>query len=195
MRRISVTMNISLDGVVQGLGRPDEDTRDGFAQGGWGLRHQDDDLAREMGAGMAEPGDLLLGRRTWTDFAGFWPHQPDNPVTRHLNATTKYVPSRTLSDVDSWSNSVLLAGDAVETVRALKADGDRAVHIVGSAALVRSLHVARLIDAYQFVVHPLTLGAGARLFDKGMPPTDFALERCVPTSAGVVIASYRRIAA
>lgn len=109
MRTISVTMSTTLDGVVQGLGRVDEDTRDGFDLGGWGPAYTDDVMTREMGAGMARPGELLLGRRTWADFAGYWPHQPTNPVTDHLNAVTKHVVSHSLADVDRWQNSVLLS--------------------------------------------------------------------------------------
>ena len=117
MRSITVTIWVSLDGVVQGLGRPDEDTLGGFTHGGWGRRYDDEVLGREMAKGMATPGDMLFGRRTWQDFLTAWGQSSeDNPFTTHLNAATKYVVSRSLEDVDAWPNSILLRGDAVETV-------------------------------------------------------------------------------
>lgn len=192
MRTIIVTMSTSLDGVVQGLGRADEDTRDGFDLGGWGPAYHDDVMNREMGAGMAEPGDLLLGRRTWEDFAGYWPHQPANPVTDHLDAVTKHVVSTSLTDVDRWQNSLLLSGDGVASVSALKASPGPDLSIIGSAALVRSLHAAQLIDVYTLLIHPLVLGRGRRMFDETSPLTGLTLERTVTTTTGVVIATYRR---
>src|SRR5689334_2799634 len=122
MRTISVTMSMTLDGVVQGLGRPDEDTRGGFSHGGWGTHYTDDVMMAEMAKGMTAPGDMLFGRRTWQDFIGAWSQATDgNPFTTHLNAARKYVVSATLKDADAWQNTVLLKGAAVETVGALKA--------------------------------------------------------------------------
>ncbi|WP_326568140.1 dihydrofolate reductase family protein [Amycolatopsis rhabdoformis] len=193
MRSISVTMSVTLDGVVQGLGRPDEDTRGGFEHGGWGGRYQDDVLGREMAKGMAQAGDMLFGRRTWEDFIGAWAGRTDgNPVTAHLDAATKYVASTTLDSTDAWQNSILLAGDAVETVGRLKDEPGKDLSIVGSAALVRSLHAAGLVDRYVLLIHPLTLGTGARLFDGPAPLTEFALTRSVATTKGVLIAYYER---
>lgn len=192
MRTISVTMSMTLDGVVQGLGRSDEDTRDGFDLGGWGPAYSDEVMGREMGAGMAESGDMLLGRRTWQDFAGYWPHQLANPVTDHLNAATKLVVSTTLADVGAWQNSVLLPGDAVASVGALKTEPGPNLSVIGSAALVRSLHAAGLIDVYTLLIHPLVLGRGRRMFDVTSPLTEFTLKRSVATTTGVVIATYRR---
>ncbi|MGV9366526.1 dihydrofolate reductase family protein [Amycolatopsis sp. NPDC003731] len=192
MRSITVTMSVTLDGVVQGLGRPDEDTRGGFAHGGWGMRYQDDVLAREMGRGMSKPGDMLLGRRTWQDFTTAWSRRTDgNPFTAHLNAVTKYVASTTLEDAGAWENSVLLRGDAVAEVAELKNRPGRDLSVIGSASLVRNLHAAGLVDRYTLLVHPLTLGTGARLFGDG-PLTEFALTGCVPTTKGVLIAHYER---
>lgn len=194
MRSISVIMNVSLDGVVQGLGRPDEDTRGGFTYGGWGTWHQDEVLAQEMGKGMARPGDMLFGRRTWQDFSTAWAHREDgNPFTTHLNASTKYVASTTLRDADAWQHSVLLAGDATETVGALKQQDGKDLSIVGSAALVRDLHAAGLIDHYTLVIHPITLGSGSRLFQGSAPLTRFELTSSVPTTTGVIVAHYDRL--
>ncbi|WP_067649457.1 dihydrofolate reductase family protein [Nocardia harenae] len=193
MRSISVTMSVTLDGVVQGLGRPDEDTRGGFPHGGWGLPYNDEIMGAEMARGMAEPGDMLFGRRTWEDFHQAWGTATDgNPFTAHMNAATKYVASRTLADTDAWQNSTLLPGDAAESVAAVKATPGSDLSVIGSAALVRTLHAAGLIDRYSLLIHPLTLGTGTRLFDGPAPLTEFELTRSVTTGTGVIIAHYAR---
>jgi dihydrofolate reductase len=194
MRSIVVTMFVTLDGVVQGLGRPDEDTRGGFTHGGWGLRYNDEVMGREMAKGIARPGDMLLGRRTWQDFITAWGRLTDgNPVTTRMNASTKYVVSRTLADADAWQNSILLRGDAVATVAELKARPGGDLSVIGSASLVRSLHAAGLIDRYTLLIHPLTLGSGTRLFEGPAPLTEFDLDGSVTTTKGVIIARYTRI--
>ncbi len=193
MGSITVTMWVTLDGVAQGLGRPDEDTRGGFTQGGWGPRYNDEVMGREMAEAMAKPGDMLFGRRTWQDFITAWGRLTDgNPFTTRMNATTKYVVSRTLQNADAWQNSILLRGDAADTVAGLKARSDRDLGIVGSASLVRSLHAAGLIDHYTLLICPLTLGSGARLFDGPAPLTEFDLTGSATTTKGVIIAHYTR---
>ena len=193
MRSITVTMWVSLDGVVQSLGRPDEDTRGGFTHGGWGRRYDDEVMGREMAKGMAQPGDMLLGRRTWQDFIIAWGQLTDgNPFTAKMNATTKYVVSRTLENVDAWQNSILLRGDAVAAVAELKAQPGEGLGIIGSVSLVRSLHAAALIDRYKLVICPLTLGSGTRLFEGPAPLTEFDLSDSVTTTKGVIIATYTR---
>jgi len=193
MRSISVTMWITLDGVVQGLGRPDEDTRGGFTSGGWGQRYNDEVMGSEMAKAMAQPGDMLFGRRTWQDFITAWGRLTDgNPVTTRMNGATKYVASRTLDDAGAWQNSILLRGDAVDTVAAPKAQPGGDLGIIGSASLVRSLHAAGLIDRYTLLIHPLTLGSGTRLFEGPAPLTEFDLANSVTTTKGVIIAEYTR---
>jgi dihydrofolate reductase len=193
MRSITVTMWISLDGVVQGLGRADEDTRGAFAHGGWGTRYDDEVMSREMGKAMAKPGDMLLGRRTWQDFISAWGRRTDdNPFTTRMNTATKYVVSRTLENADAWQNSILVRGEAIDAVAELKAKPGRDLAILGSASLVRSLHAASLIDQYRLVICPLTLGSGARLFEGHAPPTEFELADSVATPKGVIIAQYVR---
>ena len=193
MRSITTVMSVTLDGVVQGLGRPDEDTRDGFIHGGWGPRYNDEVMGREMGKGMAEPSDMLFGRRTWEDFIGAWAHSTDgNPFSEFMNSATKYVVSGTLDNADAWQNSELLQGDAVETVGQLKQDEGRNLSIIGSASLVSSLHAAGLIDHYTLLIHPLTLGSGKRLFDTPGPLTELQLTGSVTTPKGVIIANYSR---
>ena len=195
MRTLSVTMSMTLDGVVQGLGRPDEDTRGGFRHGGWGPRYTDDVMMAEMGKGMSAPGDMLFGRRTWTDFRDAWADaEESNPFTAHLNAARKYVASTTLTDADAWQNSVLLAGDAARSVAELKATEGPDLAVIGSAGLVRSLQAADLVDRYSLLIHPLVLGQGVRLFDETSPRTEFTLTHSVVTGTGVIIATYDRVA-
>jgi dihydrofolate reductase len=193
MRSINVTMSVTLDGVVQSLGRPDEDTRGGFTHGGWGARYQDDVMAREMGRSMSRPGDMLFGRRTWEDFTAIWSRREDgNPFTTHMNAATKYVASTTLADAQAWQNSVLLAGDAEKAVAELKAQPGNDLSVIGSASLVHSLHAAGLVDRYTLLIFPLTLGSGLRLFEGPAPLTEFTLTDSVATTKGVIIARYER---
>jgi len=188
MGSISATMFVTLDGVVQGLGRPDEDTRGGFAHGGWGARYGDEVLAAEMGKGMARAGDMLFGRRTWQDFEAVWGCATDgNPFSAHMNTARKYVVSTTLPDADAWRNSVLLRD--LDEVAGVSGE----LSIIGSAALVRSLHASGLIDHYTLVIHPLTLGSGARLFEGPAPLTEFSLTGSVVTTKGVIVAHYTRV--
>jgi dihydrofolate reductase len=150
-------------------------------------------MSREMAKAMTRPGDMLLGRRTWQDFTAAWGRRTDgNPVTARMNATTKYVVSRTLKDADAWQNSVLLRGDAAGTVAELKAQPGGDVGIIGSVSLVRSLHAAGLTDRYTLLICPLTLGSGARLFEGPAPLTEFELTSSVTTTKGVIIAQYTR---
>jgi dihydrofolate reductase len=193
MSSITATIWVTLDGVVQGLGRPDEDTRGGFTHGGWGPRYTDEVMNREMAQAMAKPGDMLFGRRTWQDFITAWARLTDgNPVTTAMNSATKFVVSRTLEDADAWQNSILLRGEAAEVVAELKAQSDRNLGIVGSASLVRSLHAADLIDHYTLLTCPVTLGSGVRLFEGPAPLTEFELTGSVTTTKGVIIAQYTR---
>jgi len=193
MRSITVTMWVTLDGVVQGLARADEDTRGGFTHGGWGPRYSDEVQDREMAKAMAKPGDMLMGRRTWQDFRAAWGRLTDgNPFTTAMNSATKYVVSQTLTDADAWQNSILLRGDAAATVAGLKAQPGLDLAVIGSASLVRSLHAAGLIDRYTLLIHPLTLGSGTRLFDSPAPLTEFELTGSVTTTKGVIIAQYSR---
>ncbi len=193
MRSIAVTMSVTLDGVIQAPGRPDEDVRGDFTHGGWAQEYNDEVMGREMAKGMAEPGDMLFGRRTWQDFIAAWAGSTDgNPFTTHMNAATKYVASRTLENADAWQNSILLNGDAVDTVAELKAQAGKDLSIIGSGSLVRSLHGAGLIDHYTLLIHPLALGSGTRLFDDPAPLTEFDLTSSVTTTKGVIIAHYTR---
>jgi len=190
MRRVIVTNNISLDGVMQAPGRPDEDTRDGFTRGGWAQPFQDPVMGAEMGRDMGKTGALLFGRRTYQDFFQVWPNRTDNPFTEVLDNTRKYVVSTTLTEPLPWQNSTLIGGDAVTAVTALKAESGGDLAILGSGALIRSLLPHGLIDAFVLLIHPLLLGSGQRLFPDTGTPTELKLVRSVPTTTGVIIATY-----
>jgi dihydrofolate reductase len=190
MRKIVVNMHLTLDGVMQAPGRPDEDRRGGFEHGGWALPNNDEVMGRVLGEGMARGGSLLLGRRTYEDFYGFWPNQTDNPFTEVLNTIEKYVASTTLAEPLPWSNATLLQGDAAEAVARLKEQPGPDLVILGSGDLVHSLRRRNLVDAYVLMIHPLVLGSGRRLFPAGSPPTTLRLVNSVTTTTGVLIATY-----
>jgi dihydrofolate reductase len=188
MSRISVVNHVTLDGVMQAPGRPGEDTRGGFEHGGWAVPYFDEVLGRAMGERMTSDGAMLLGRRTYEDFAGFWPKQTDNPFTPVLNQRRKYVASTTLTEPLAWENSTLLTGDVGDAVAALDVD----LTVLGSGELIRALMQRDLIDEFVLTIHPLVLGTGRRLFADGGPPATLELVGATPTTTGVVITTYRR---
>jgi dihydrofolate reductase len=187
--------SVTLDGVMQAPGRPDEDTRDGFALGGWAAPYADEVTMGLAGEGSGSTGAMLFGRRTYEDFAGFWPNQPDNPFTDLLTATQKYVASTTLAEPLTWANSTLIEGDVPEAVRRLKADVDGDLLVLGSGGLLRSLIPHGLVDRFILLIHPLVLGSGRRLFEAGLPVTSFTLTDTRTSTTGVVIATYERVTA
>jgi dihydrofolate reductase len=189
MARVVVLNHVSLDGVMQAPGRPDEDTRNGFEYGGWAIPGNDEVMGRKMGERLAKGGPLLLGRRTYEDFYGFWPKQSDNPFTEALNNVPKYVASRTLMEPLPWANSILLGGDAADAVAKLKEQPIGDLTVMGSGNLIDSLMAAGLIDQYLLMIHPLVLGTGLRLFAEGTHAS-LRLTDSVTTTTGVVIATY-----
>jgi dihydrofolate reductase len=189
MSKVVVLNHLTLDGVMQAPGRPDEDRRDGFAHGGW-ARPRGDSVGEAFG-GIGEVGGLLFGRRTYEDFFSFWPNQTDNPFTEVLNTTQKYVASTTLQEPLPWSNSTLLKDDAADAVARLKQQLDKDLLIMGSGELVHSLIRRNLVDEYVLLIHPLFLGTGRRLFREGSPTTALRLVDTKTTATGVVIATYR----
>jgi dihydrofolate reductase len=191
MSRISVVNHVTLDGVMQAPGRPDEDRRGGFEHGGWARPYGDEVMGRVMGEGMAKGGALLLGRRTYEDFAAFWPKQRDNPFTPVLNERRKYVASRTLQEPLPWVNSTLLEGDAADAVARLKEEQDDDLAVLGSGELVQSLMRRNLVDQYLLTIHPLVLGSGRRLFADGGAYASLRLVDAITTTTGVVIATYQ----
>jgi dihydrofolate reductase len=190
MRKVVVFTSLTLDGVMQAPGRPDEDTRGGFAHGGWATAYNDPVMASVAAEGMADTGPILLGRRTYEDFFSFWPHQTDNPFTEVLDNTQKYVASATLSEPLRWRNSTLLEGDAADAVARLKEQPGRDMVVLGSGELVQSLRRRNLVDRYVLLIHPLILGTGRRLFPDGAAPATLRLVDSKTTTTGVVIATY-----
>jgi dihydrofolate reductase len=190
MSKVVVIENLTLDGVMQAPGRPDEDPRDGFSRGGWALPYSDEVLGGFMGQRMGTTRALVLGRRTYEDFASFWPTQTDNPYTEVLDNTTKYVASSTLAEPLPWQNSELLEGDAADAVARLKEEPGGDLVVLGSGELTRSLMRRGLVDEFILLVHPLVLGQGRRLFPDEGPPAELRLVDSVTTTTGVVIASY-----
>jgi dihydrofolate reductase len=191
MSRIIVNENVTLDGVMQAPGRPDEDRRDGFEHGGWGQPYFDEVMGQKAGEGMARTDAFLFGRRTYEDFASVWPSMPeDNPFAAVLNERTKHVASTTLREPLPWANSVLLQGELGETVAALKERPGNDIVVLGSGDLVRSLMERDLVDRYVLWIHPLVLGSGRKLFTDGISPASMRLVDTVTTSTGVVIATY-----
>jgi dihydrofolate reductase len=191
MSRIVVLNHVTVDGVMQGPGRPDEDTRDGFDHGGWSMPDNDDVMGQAMGARMARSGGLLLGRRSYEDMLTYWNSVTGSPFTDALNDAPKYVASTTLAEPLPWPNSTLLAGDAAEAVSELRNQPGNELHIMGSGELIGSLMPHGLIDEYMLMIHPLVLGSGRRLFQDGSPPTGLRLVESVTTTTGVVIATYQ----
>ena len=191
MPKVTVTMNLTLDGVLQAPARPDEDQRGGFTHGGWAIGYNDEVMGQAMGKGMAQTGAMLFGRRTYEDFVTIWSRRTDgNPFTAHMNGAQKYVASNTLTEPLEWQNSTLLTGDAGDAVAAMKKGDGPNMAIIGSGALARSLAARGLVDEFVLLIHPLTLGSGARLFADGAPPASYRLVDSVPTTTGVIIATY-----
>jgi dihydrofolate reductase len=191
MSKIVAFISVSLDGVMQAPGRPDEDMRGGFDHGGWAIPYSDSVMASIAGQSMANTGGILLGRRTYEDFFSFWPNRTDNPFTDVLNNTPKYVASTTLEAPLPWMNSTLLKGDAAESVARIKQESGKDLVILGSGELIRSLMPRILVDEYILLIHPLVLGSGQRLFADGGSFTALRLVDSKTTTAGVVIATYQ----
>jgi len=196
MATITAVESITLDGVMQAPGAPDEDTREGFAHGGWAVPYNDEVQARVMGQGMAREGGMLLGRRTYEILMRAWAGRDDNPFTPVLEARRKYVVSNSLGEPLPWVNSTLVTGDAAASVEHLKANArEGSLFVLGSGELIRALLRAGLVDELTLLVHPLVLGSGTRLFGDDGARVPLSLADSVPTTTGVVIATYRRAGA
>jgi dihydrofolate reductase len=191
MTRIVAFESLTLDGVMQAPGRPDEDGRGGFKHGGWAAPYSDAGIGKAAQESMGKTGGLLFGRRTYEDFASFWPKQKDNPFTEVLNNSLKYVASKTLKAPLAWENSTLLDGDAAKSVAKLRNGRGKDLVILGSGDLARALMKHNLIDEYILLIHPLVLGSGQRLFEDGGALASMQLVDSETTAKGVVIATYR----
>ncbi len=193
MRKLIVIEFVTLDGVMQGLGSPDEDRDGGFEHGGWAAPYFDEVQGAAAVEGLKSTTAYLFGRRTYEKMAEFWPTQPDeNPMAADLNATPKYVSTRTPTRYD-WSNSQALAGNLPSAVRDLKAQGDGTIAVLGSGMLVRDLIADDLVDGYRLFVHPLLLGTGKRLFREMDRPRQLRLVDYTATTTGVLMLTYEPV--
>jgi dihydrofolate reductase len=190
MRKIIAITQLSLDGVMQGPGGPEEDPSNGFNLGGWAMPFVDQAANQVIEETIADEFDLLLGRRTYQIFAAYWPQHDDNPIGRGFNQATKYVVTRTLDRLD-WKPSQRISGDVVEELRRLKASSGPALHVWGSSELLQTLILAELVDEQRLWVFPVVLGKGKRLFQNGVPPRSLTLVATRTTPSGILANTYR----
>jgi dihydrofolate reductase len=185
--KLTVHTFLSIDGVLQGPGGPEEDRDDGFDRGGWLVPYADDDMGSIVDSWFGKVDAFLLGRKTYEIFQSFWPTvtDPNDPVASKLNSLPKYVMSSTLTD-PSWFNTTVLSGDLAERVGELKAQDGRELQVHGSGALARSLYDAGLVDELRLLVFPVCVGTGKRLFSDTAPPSGFTLVDSRTTSSGAV---------
>ena len=189
MRPLIVSTFLTLDGVMQAPGAPEEDPTGGFEHGGWSVNYWDEAMQQRMGEVMAGGFDMLLGRKTYEIFAAHWPHT-DEPGAETLNTAAKYVASRTLDSVD-WENSTLIEGDLAAAVTALKEQDGPEIQVHGSWDLIQSLLQQGLVDEFRLWTFPLVVGPGKRLFGDATLPAGLELVESAISSTGVVMATYR----
>jgi dihydrofolate reductase len=191
MGKLVVGTFVTLDGVMQAPGGPEEDREGGFEHGGWLPPYFDEGMGQTMDELMNRADALLLGRKTYDIFVAYWPHQgDDDPMAAKLNSVPKYVASRTLESVD-WNNATLVRGDLAEEVRRIK-DQYGEVHVSGSGNLIQSLLKHDLVDEFQLLVFPVVIGTGKRLFADGTIPRALRLVDSKTSGTGVTIARYER---
>jgi dihydrofolate reductase len=188
MRILAVNTFVSLDGVMQAPGGPDEDPTGGFTLGGWGANYFDDEMLRQVAE--SDPYELLLGRGTYEIFAAHWPYD-EGPIADHLNGTRKHVASTTLERVD-WNNSTLISGDVAEYVSELKSQAGPEIQVHGSPGLIQTLLEHDLIDEFRLWIFPVVIGAGKRFFGDGTIPAALKLVESKVTTTGVTINTYKR---
>jgi dihydrofolate reductase len=189
LSKVVLFENVSLDGVMQAPGRPDEDRRDGFEHGGWAMPYADAVQGEVAGAFMVKTGGLLLGRRTYEDLLAYW-NTTDSPFKDALNDTAKYVVSTTLKEPLPWPNSTLLKGDVLTAISRLRAEPGKDLVVLGSGELAQSLMRGGLVDEYLLLINPLVLGSGRRLFAAGATFAKLRLIDSTVTTTGVIIATY-----
>ena len=190
MRRLVVGTFLTVDGVMQAPGGPDEDRDGGFAHGGWSFAYWDDEMGELITDQTLRAGALLLGRKTYDIFAGYWPTASEEEGAKPLNDAVKHVASRTRPEL-TWERSQLIEGDVVEGVRALKESDGPELQVHGSGNLLQTLWGAGLVDELRLLTFPVVLGHGKRLFEGGAVPTAFELVSSRTSSTGVVMALYR----
>lgn len=191
MRRVVVSEFLTLDGVMQAPGGPDEDRSGGFEHGGWQAGYFNEDMGRAVDAAFSASDGLLLGRRTYEIFAAYWPHATEDvEFAERINNIAKYVVSNTLHELE-WNNSTLISGDVVGRIRELKQQPGKDLNVIGSGELAQTLIANDLVDEYVLMFHPIVLGSGKRLFREGTALTRLQLIESKATSTGVTIATYR----
>ena len=192
MRKLVVNTFLTLDGVMQAPGGPEEDPTGGFEYGGWSATYWDDAMGAEMGEFMGKPFDLVLGRGTYEIFAAHWPHS-DEPGAEELNSATKYVASTTLTEPLDWQNSHLIDGDVPTGIRKLKEEDGPELQVHGSAGLIQTLLNEGLVDEIRVWTFPVMIGKGKRLFGDGTVPTGLKLTNSTVSSTGVIMAAYEPV--
>lgn len=190
MRKIIVITQMTVDGVMQGPGGPEEDPSNGFTHGGWAMHFGDEVMMQVLHETIAGEFDLLLGRRTYEIWDSYWPNHGDNPIGKAFNTATKYVVTRTLDRL-GWKNSQRISGDVVDEIGRLKASAGPELHTWGSSALLQTLIAADLVDEYRMWVAPVVLGKGKRLFENAVPPRRLSLVDTQRTPSGVLLNTYR----
>lgn len=192
MREIIAITQLTLDGVMQGPGGPEEDASNGFDLGGWAMSFGDAVLHQVLAETTAGKFDLLLGRRTYDIWASYWPNNGDNPIGKAYNRATKYVVTRRRKQLD-WEISQRIDGDVVKKIRWLKASKGPALHVWGSGNLLQTLMTAGLVDEHRLWIAPMVLGKGKRLFENGVPSHTLTLVETRSTPKGVLINTYRQV--
>jgi dihydrofolate reductase len=192
VRKLIINEQLSVDGVMQGPGQPDEDRSGGFEHGGWAMPYFDEIMGKAAGEGMGTADGLLLGRKTYEIFAAYWPQQGDDvPFAGFLNSVPKYVASRTLREPLEWNNSHLLKGEVADAVRKLKEEDGGDLMVLGSGDFAQTLMANGLIDVYDLWVDPIVLGTGKRLFREDIPKVELELVGSTTSSTGVAMVTYR----
>ena len=191
MRKLVISEFLSLDGVMQAPGGPDEDTEGGFEHGGWQMKYFDEFAGAAVDKGMAASDAMLLGRKTYEIFAAYWPTATeDTDFADTMNSMAKYVASRTLDQV-KWQNSTLIKGDVPEEVSRLKRLPGKNIQVIGSGELAQTLIRHDLVDEYSLMIHPVVLGSGKRLFREASDMSELELVNSRATGTGVLILTYR----
>jgi dihydrofolate reductase len=192
MRKVIVVEWITLDGVVQAPGHPDEDRDGGFEHGGWHLPYFDETSREWVVQGYAEAGGFLFGRRTYENLASYWPNasEEEQVIAEPLNTKPKFVATRTLAEPLDWQNATVLTGDVIQGVLALKEEDGGDLHVIGSPGFAQTLIEHDLVDAYRLMIDPLIVGGGKRLFRDGSTVSKLRLSESAVTSTGAILATY-----
>jgi dihydrofolate reductase len=190
VRKLIAITQVTLDGVMQAPGGPEEDPSNGFSHGGWAMPFTSEAGGQAIRDNFAVEFDMLLGRRTYDIFASYWPNEGDNPIGKAFNNARKYVVTRSLKQLD-WQNSECIDGDVANEIRRLKALDGPQLHIWGSSELLQTLIAADLVDEFRMWIFPVVLGEGKRLFETGVPPRSLTLVATRTTPTGVLLNTYR----